>query len=257
MKREFAYELENFELDKRVVNLICDMGFIVQEQPDNSFIHRLVKHMPSHLIIVKFEIRRRIIDPPDPTESPEMFNQLQANSFGDYLKKFNMVPPHMMGGEYDEDSVIQEEMEARRYKLKPFVDHDDDQTLFEISIVNRSNQCMTYSCFSHNGEIIINKVQVTPENGIEQAKEQTLNRLSSRLQGRTEQTSKSTKKSTSYPGPQFKNLSEPIQNVLVSYLYEVGVRPELALVCEYLSWHKEQRIYMGWLRQMQQYCTNE
>jgi hypothetical protein len=34
----------------------------------------------------------------------------------------------------------------------------------------------------------------------------------------------------------------------VEYLYSAGVRPEIGLCVEYLSWNKEQRMYMGWLR---------
>lgn len=34
----------------------------------------------------------------------------------------------------------------------------------------------------------------------------------------------------------------------MEYLYASGVRPELALCVEYLSWNKEQRLYMAWLK---------
>lgn len=37
---------------------------------------------------------------------------------------------------------------------------------------------------------------------------------------------------------------------MIEYLYSAGVRPEIALVVEYLSWNKEQRMYMAWLRDM-------
>ena len=46
------------------------------------------------------------------------------------------------------------------------------------------------------------------------------------------------------------NLSEPVQNSLVEFLYESGVHPEIGLCVEYLSWNKEQRIYMSWLSSM-------
>ena len=41
-----------------------------------------------------------------------------------------------------------------------------------------------------------------------------------------------------------------MQNSLVQYLYGAGVHPEIALCVEYLSWNKEQRLYMEWLSQL-------
>ena len=57
-------------------------------------------------------------------------------------------------------------------------------------------------------------------------------------------------KSLSYDGPRYDSLSEPLQNALVAYLYSVGVRPEIGIAVEYLSWNKEQRLYMEWLKRM-------
>jgi len=41
-----------------------------------------------------------------------------------------------------------------------------------------------------------------------------------------------------------------VQNSFVQYLYELGVRPEIGLAVEYLSWNKEQRLYMAWLKDL-------
>ena len=46
------------------------------------------------------------------------------------------------------------------------------------------------------------------------------------------------------------NLSEPMQNSIVQFLFEAGVHPEIAICVEYLSWNKEQRVYMSWLGSM-------
>jgi hypothetical protein len=35
---------------------------------------------------------------------------------------------------------------------------------------------------------------------------------------------------------------------MIEYLFSVGLRPEIGLCVEYLSWNKEQRLYLGWLR---------
>ena len=36
----------------------------------------------------------------------------------------------------------------------------------------------------------------------------------------------------------------------MEFIYSAGVSPEIALCVEYLSWNKEQRLYMAWLRDM-------
>jgi len=39
----------------------------------------------------------------------------------------------------------------------------------------------------------------------------------------------------------------------MSYIFSAGVRPEIGLCVEYLSWNKEQRLYMGWIRDLYTY----
>jgi hypothetical protein len=48
--------------------------------------------------------------------------------------------------------------------------------------------------------------------------------------------------------PEWSFLSENLQAALVEYLFSLGIRPEIGVCIEYLSWNKEQRLYMGWLR---------
>jgi len=45
-------------------------------------------------------------------------------------------------------------------------------------------------------------------------------------------------------------MSEPLQNSIIEYLFDCGIRPEIGLAVEYLSWNKEQRLYMAWLRDL-------
>ena len=45
-------------------------------------------------------------------------------------------------------------------------------------------------------------------------------------------------------------MSENLQNNIIEYLFASGLRPEIGLAVEYLSWNKEQRMYMGWLRDL-------
>ena len=138
------------------------MDFLVYDNKDQSRskCHRLVKRTPFHLILVTYEIKQRLVCPPEPEENPDMILSLQQNTFGHFLKKHGMVPPNMMGREFDEDEIMKEELEARRDKRKAVMDHVDDRTNFEISIINKKDMCLTVDCQSYNGEITFGKVLI-------------------------------------------------------------------------------------------------
>jgi hypothetical protein len=67
---------------------------------------------------------------------------MSEHTFGHFLKKFGMVAPNMMGPEFEEEYLVKEELEARRDKAKPFYDHVEDKTCFEIAIVNKANMAL-------------------------------------------------------------------------------------------------------------------
>lgn len=56
-----------------------------------------------------------------------------------FLRETGMLPPEMMGKEYDEQESIREELEARRNPFTDKKDHKEDLTRFEISLVNVEN----------------------------------------------------------------------------------------------------------------------
>lgn len=85
--------------------------------------------------------------------------------------------------------------------------------------------CLNVDCTIHNGEIRFGKVKVFSKFGMKQAKKTWVERTHS--------------KEGLYSGPTFTNLSEPIQNSLIEYLFECGIRPEIGIGIEYLSWNKE------------------
>ena len=174
----------------------------------------------------------------NPNETVELMNKLRPNTFISFLKKHGITPPNMVGTEYDEDELMRAEIEGRRDPVAEEYDPEDDKTFFEISIVNRNNKALSIDCRVSNGEVIFNKVRLFKENGISGAKKTWLDKARCPIM------------SNKYPGPQFRFLSEPLQNELVSYLYTVGLRPEIGIAVEYLSWNKEQRLYMDWLKQM-------
>lgn len=61
-------------------------------------------------------------------------------------------------------------------------------------------------------------------------------------------TSETFKASRKCYGPKWIYLNENIQGDIMRFLFTAGIRPELGICVEYLSWNKEQRLYMGWMR---------
>ena len=65
LEREYAFEKEKYSLDKRIVNLLSDMGFIVVDQSVGasgtpSLHHRLLKQTDKNLIMVTYPVRKRL-----------------------------------------------------------------------------------------------------------------------------------------------------------------------------------------------------
>jgi hypothetical protein len=59
-----------------------------------------------------------------------------------------------------------------------------------------------------------------------------------------------------FEGPHWAFLSEPLQANLMHYLFAVGLRPEIAMAIEYMSWSHEQKLYLAWLRRMHEIFAN-
>jgi hypothetical protein len=108
LPREYEHERSNYKPLKKVANLITEMGFVISEggvkDGAQSKFHRLIKQTDRHLIVVTFNLRRRLIK--DPQRMQDMYDegldprQVEGESFGDFLKRHGLVPPDMMG--YDE-----------------------------------------------------------------------------------------------------------------------------------------------------------
>jgi len=71
LQREFKLELEEYTLNKHVLNLICDMGYAINERDHKSAGIRgsktssLVKQTHKHVIVVNYDYRRRIMPGPE------------------------------------------------------------------------------------------------------------------------------------------------------------------------------------------------
>ena len=118
---------------------------------------------------MQYEIRQRLICPPELKQDPTTIKKLQEKSFGTFLKEAGLVPPDMMGKEYDEEEIIREEMEARKDHLSEKLDHKEDTSNFEVSLVDIDNKAITIDCVVKNGEITFGKVRIFTADGIKEA----------------------------------------------------------------------------------------
>ena len=118
-------------------------------------------------------------------------------------------------------------------------DDVEDKTHFEIALINRKNQALISDCIIRMGDIAFDRFFIVPRDADEFIKSgiwfDKINKKSQKFYGQTH-------------GPKFQYLSENLQNSIIEYLFACGLRPEIGLAVEYLSWNKEQRMYMGWLR---------
>lgn len=81
-----------------------------------------------------------------------------------------MVPPNMMGREFDDDYIMREDMEDKRNPVEAVVDHEDDRTIFDITLVNKSDMALNMDCSIYNGEIVFGKLRVFEKDGLFNAK---------------------------------------------------------------------------------------
>lgn len=75
LEREYAWEKENYSVDKRVANLLCQMGFALADTPGSKF-QRLIKQTDKHLVIVTYEVRSRLICPPSWKQDPDAVKRM-------------------------------------------------------------------------------------------------------------------------------------------------------------------------------------
>lgn len=136
-----------------------------------------------------------------------------------------MASPDMMGKEFEDEEMIKQELEGLKDPFEEKYDHKEDKTAFEVALVNTRNEATSIDCAVSNGQIVFNRVRVYQEDGLNRSQQTWLD--------------KTLKRQSEYRGAKFSQLSEPLQNSLVKYLYEAGVHPEIAICLEYLSWNKE------------------
>jgi len=75
----------------------------------------------------------------------------------------------MMGKEYEEEEMMREDLENRKNHLDRagLLDDPDDQTHFEVSIVNKYNTALSLDACVIDGQLVFNKIKVVPQEGIQ------------------------------------------------------------------------------------------
>jgi len=208
----------------------------------------LVKRTPKHLISVSFDYRRRIMKSKEDMrsklrdENPEILKKLEPQAFSSWLKNNGMMPPDFDLPEYDEETIRREYEQANSDPLKKYVDDEDDRTRFDISIINKQNEGLLVAGEVFQGELHLLKVFSLSGDALAIARTTHCQRLNTEVEGiRFQEHAMS-------HAPNWEFLSENLQAALVEYLFSVGIHPSLGICLEYLSWNKEQRLYMGWLK---------
>jgi len=175
-------------------------------------------------------------------ENPEILKKLEPQAFSSWLKNNGMMPPDFDLPEYDEETIRREYEQANSDPLKKYVDDEDDRTRFDISIINKQNEGLLVAGEVFQGELHLLKVFSLSGDALAIARTTHCQRLNTEVEGiRFQEHAMS-------HAPNWEFLSENLQAALVEYLFSVGIHPSLGICLEYLSWNKEQRLYMGWLK---------
>ena len=123
-------------------------------------------------------------------------------------------------------------------------DHEDDRTEFEINIINKRNEGLVIPCTLFQGEILPQHAFCVPDDALNFSQMSNIERIKINA----DETKQTFNQSSKFYGPKWMFLNENIQGDIMRFLFVSGIRPELGVCIEYLSWNKDQRLYMGWMR---------
>lgn len=181
-------------------------------------------------------------------ENPELVKQFEPLKLSEFLKKAGLMPPDYTM-DYDEEDVFKMHNDAKKDPLEKIKDHRDDITHFEIGLVNKRNEGLLIQAVVSQGEVIFTELNNLESDAFQIINSSRVDRLRHNVQfeNGVELPYKSSRFSHNYNWPFF---SENLQASLMEYLYVSGVRPEIGLVVEYMTWNKELRLYIKWLHDL-------
>lgn len=100
-----------------------------------------------------------------------------------------------MGREFEDEEALREEIAIRGNKDRDKAfDDSDDQTCFEVTIVNKRNQAFSVDAKVFNGDITFNKTRLIMAEGLQKSQQTWLRKGCE----------------DGYKGPKFVHLSEPV-----------------------------------------------
>ena len=115
IEREFVYEIEEYKVNKRILNMLCDMGYIIKDWRKGASagvrMQSLVKKTNKHLIVINFDYRRRIVLGPEEqskkllNDQNDLIDKFKPMPFSKWLRNHNMLPPDFDLPEYDEENM--------------------------------------------------------------------------------------------------------------------------------------------------------
>lgn len=158
-----------------------------------------------------------------------------------------MVPPNLLGPEYDEMNMIRDYYEGPTMPGMDKIDRKEDLHKFYISLVNKKNQAFVGECVIRMGQLTFTNLNLIMHDGDVFVKNHWQENLHN-------PNSVHYKK---FQPVNFMYLSENLQSSIIEFLYSAGINPEVGLCVEYLAFNKEQRMYMAWLRDLYKYFNNE
>lgn len=141
---------------------------------------------------------------------------------------FTSRSPAMEDGYEDEE---QEEAPEEEEEMPQ--DYDFDLCEFTVYVEKNANQILAIEAMTMDGDLQVNSMNVIDDIATHRA----MNPFSHTL--------------NSYRGPEFGTLDETLQYATMDYIRSLGIDEEFASLIEHMSLDKEQRLYMGWLEDLE------
>mmetsp|Transcript_35631 Transcript_35631/g.54499 ORF Transcript_35631/g.54499 Transcript_35631/m.54499 type:complete len:137 (+) Transcript_35631:457-867(+) len=134
------------------------MGYMIRELPRFT---TLVRKAPKHLLILKFDYRRRILmDVKKETRrmDPDILNKMKPENFYDFMIRSKLVPPNMAIPQKVEEDLREEADFFAEDPFEKYNDEEEDITNFELHVVKKGNTSMVFTARIFQGEITFETV---------------------------------------------------------------------------------------------------
>ena len=76
------------------------------------------------------------------------------------------MPPELATKEYDEETILKEELAAKQDLFADKKEHEDDKVNFDIAVINKANEAVTFECAARSGQVYFDRIRICQENGL-------------------------------------------------------------------------------------------